>query len=699
MNKIMRLITSFSFAVSAALFFYGCVADGDYTIILHENEIKKSSNSEEISSSSDGAVSSSSDNTVSSSSDNATVSSSSNGSSSSSSIDISSSSLDISSSSSVTGGSSSSVGNGSCSLEQGSVTDVSGKTYKTVKLGNQWWMAENLNYDVPNNSTDVCYGNDPTNCAEYGRLYDWATAMKLNASCNTSNCATQISANHQGICPDGWYIPSEDDWNEAKNFLYPYSDVLAGTYDFCFSAQLGGVRYYDNDANGGFSGVGGLGAWWSASEYTNGTYRYAYYLYIISNKVEAVWANDNKAFLFSVRCVKGSSRVSSSSTQPSSSSSHVHNWGEWEVTTPATCSEAGIRTRSCTNDSSEETEAIPQLSWNDWEVTAPATCEEEGVKTKTCPGDASPAQTQAIPKLVWGEWEITTQATQTTLATGKRTCPNGDVDTTDSLTVCGSNINNVYDPEKEFCQGSTVKELCGNKTYTSTQFCQDGTVKELCGSATYSSDQFCDSRDNKVYKFVTINGKTWMAQNLNYRTENGASRCHQGNSAAKGTYGTSDADNNNCATYGRLYNWATAMNNATSSSANPSGRQGVCPAGWHLPSEAEWLALSQASGGTGANGIAGTAGQALKAKSPLWYTNTGTDLHGFSALPGGSYDCDDCPFNQANYNNLNYAAIWWTSTQQNATEAWQRNVFGASNILNRSYYLKTYLYSVRCVKD
>ena len=421
-------------------------------------------------------------------------------------------------------------------------------------------------------------------------------------------------------------------------------------------------------------------------------------------------------------------------------------WEDWKITTPATCEKEGVYTRTCPgNASPAQTQAISQLVWGKWLIDIQATQNTHAKGHRLCPNgdrddksDLTLCGTSQDNVLYTPEKEFCQDGTTVKEFCGNKTtytstqfCQNG----TTVKDLCGNKTytstefcqngtvkelcgNKTYASDEfcqegtvkelcgdktyssnQFCQNGTVKDLCGNKIYTSTEFCQDGTVKELCGDKTYLSNQFCDFRDNKLYKFVTINGKVWMAENLNHRTSNGASRCHQGNSAATGTYGTSDADNANCATYGRLYNWATAMNNAASSNANPSGRQGVCPTGWHLPSDAEWTALSLASGGSGANGNQGTAGQALKAKSTLWYTNTGTDLHGFSALPSGSYSCDDCPFNQAYYNDLNYGAAWWTSTQQNGNEAWLRNVYGASNILNRTYYLKTYLYSVRCVRD
>src|SRR5215469_10890371 len=88
---------------------------------------------------------------------------------------------------------------------------------------------------------------------------------------------------------------------------------------------------------------------------------------------------------------------------------------------------------------------------------------------------------------------------------------------------------------------------------------------------TYGS--FTDSRDSKTYRTVVIGTQTWMAENLNYNAT--GSKCYNDSTQY-------------CDLYGRLYDWTTAMAGVSSSSANPSGVLGICPVGWHLPSDAEW---------------------------------------------------------------------------------------------------------------
>ncbi|MBR6448571.1 MAG: hypothetical protein IKS96_01270, partial [Fibrobacter sp.] len=117
-------------------------------------------------------------------------------------------------------------------IDYGKMTDSrDGQVYKTVKIGNQIWMAENLNFaytsvpykyeDNVSDSTSWCYDNDPANCTNYGRLYTWAAAMDsagLISIANKTKCGYGITCTpnliHQGICPGGWHIPTVAEWKE-----------------------------------------------------------------------------------------------------------------------------------------------------------------------------------------------------------------------------------------------------------------------------------------------------------------------------------------------------------------------------------------------------------------------------------------------------------------------------------------------------
>ena len=185
---------------------------------------------------------------------------------------------------------------------------------------------------------------------------------------------------------------------------------------------------------------------------------------------------------------------------------------------------------------------------------------------------------------------------------------------------------------------------------------------------------FIDSRDGNSYNGIAIGTQVWMAENLNYDAT--GSRCYN-NSV------------DSCEKYGRRYDWSTAMGGAYSSDDVPSGVQGVCPAGWHLPSSAEWDTLINFVGGSS------TAGRKLKSTRG-WTTSSGragngTDEYGFSALPGGCYGC-----------NVSYTAgqygHWWSTKQFDSVSAWYVNM-GTDNSTIWGNGHKEDGYSVRCVQD
>jgi len=257
--------------------------------------------------------------TPSSDSNGVVISSSSGGGTSSSNEPISSSNTPIGGSSSSNKNVQSSSSNAPSGGSSSSSSVPSGDNianYKTKQIGTQVWMAENLNYDVPGSK---CNNNKESNCAIYGRLYDWATAMALPASCNSTSCSDDIKPKHQGICPQGWHIPSDEDWGVLIDFVGGtsiagtklksetswelYSGVPAGTDEFGFSALPGGFCH----ENGSFVQIGKQGYWLTASEFDSDyayirrmDYQYEYeYVYVFGNYNAGLKSN-----LFSVRCLQ-----------------------------------------------------------------------------------------------------------------------------------------------------------------------------------------------------------------------------------------------------------------------------------------------------------------------------------------------------------------------------------------------------------
>ena len=207
-------------------------------------------------------------------------------------------------------------------INYGEMTDSrDGQVYKTVKIGDQIWMAQNLNYTYLQSSenmksTNFCYDNDPENCAKYGRLYTWAAAMES--------------------CPSDWHLPSKDEWNAL--FMAVGGEVTAGkilksqtgwnnngngTDAFGFSALPAGER----DDSEYFRYDGDYAYFWSATKYDS---RNAYCVRLYHDLELAKLFNLENSFVFSIRCLKDYDSVASSSSSSAASSSSAE-------TTPTVC--------------------------------------------------------------------------------------------------------------------------------------------------------------------------------------------------------------------------------------------------------------------------------------------------------------------------------------------------------------------------
>jgi uncharacterized protein (TIGR02145 family) len=204
--------------------------------------------------------------------------------------------------------------NNSTTQETGTVTDVDGNVYKTVKIGTQWWMAENLKtihyrngVSVPNVTDNTqwsnlttgayCdYNNISSNSTIYGKLYNWYAVV-----------------DSRNLCPTGWHIPTDAEWTTLITYLG--GDGVAGgklketgtvhwlspntgaTNEKGFNALPGGA----SNSNGSFSGITYGGFWWSSTEYTVTDAWHSNMLYGTSNVYRV---SSSKAGGLSVRCVK-----------------------------------------------------------------------------------------------------------------------------------------------------------------------------------------------------------------------------------------------------------------------------------------------------------------------------------------------------------------------------------------------------------
>jgi uncharacterized protein (TIGR02145 family) len=193
---------------------------------------------------------------------------------------------------------------------------------------------------------------------------------------------------------------------------------------------------------------------------------------------------------------------------------------------------------------------------------------------------------------------------------------------------------------------------------------------------------------------VTIGAQVWATKNLDVSTYSDGTSipqvtdqtawanlttgawCYYSNTTANGT------------TYGKLYNWyAVAGIYDASSFSDSSLRKNLAPAGYHIPTDAEWILLTNYLGGMNV-----AAGKMKEVGTTHWASpNTATNSSGFTALPGG--------YRTNSFNLFSTNGFWWTSTENTPTLAWGRFMDYSNNIENASPFIKKNGCSVRCLRD
>jgi uncharacterized protein (TIGR02145 family)/uncharacterized repeat protein (TIGR02543 family) len=500
-----------------------------------------------------------------------------------------------------------------------------GQSYSTVQIGDQCWMAENLNVGTRINGNinqtnnaifeKYCYNNSEAQCDVYGGLYQWNEMMGYSTTPGV-----------QGICPDGWHLPNDEEWKILEGTVdsqYPVGDPewddtgwrgldgggklkqtgtthwttpnTGATNSSGFTALPGGGR----STSGSFLNVGNYSLWWSSSQHASSAwFRYLGYDYT------QVYRDINTASNgFSVRCLKN---VSPPTT--------------YDLILLAEPSEAGIVSGAAQYEAGEEVN-----------ITANANSGWEFVNWTDVGGIASetPNFTYTMPA--------------------------------ENITLTANFVEEV-------------------PSFT-------------CG------DPLIDSRDGQSYTTVLIGDQCWMAENLNIGTQiNGNSNQTNNATIEKYCYNNSEAQ---CDTYGGLYQWNEMMQYTTT-----DGAQGICPDGWHLPTDDEWKILegtvdSQYPVGDPEwndleyRGL--DAGGNLKAIGTTHWNspNTGaTNSSGFTALPGGFRDTN------GSFQIKGSHGLWWSSSQTVSNDAWRRFLAYDNSQVFRSFLdNKSYGFSVRCLKD
>lgn len=191
--------------------------------------------------------------------------------------------------------------------------------------------------------------------------------------------------------------------------------------------------------------------------------------------------------------------------------------------------------------------------------------------------------------------------------------------------------------------------------------------------------------DGNVYNIVTIGTQKWMAKNLKttkYKNGSAIPLVTDGTAWSNlSTPGYCLYENNQTTygnTYGALYNWHTVNTG------------NLCPTGWHVPTDGEWLILANFLGG---DSVAG--GKLKETGTTEWNSpNTGaTNESGFTALPGGYRE------NNGTFGNIGEYGYWWSASEFDADNAWYRDLHYTMSYLSRFNYSKNLGFSVRCLKD
>jgi uncharacterized protein (TIGR02145 family) len=190
--------------------------------------------------------------------------------------------------------------------------------------------------------------------------------------------------------------------------------------------------------------------------------------------------------------------------------------------------------------------------------------------------------------------------------------------------------------------------------------------------------------DGNIYNTVSIGNQIWMASNLSTsRYRNGAYipyilNSNQWAAIKSPALSFYNHDNSYETNYGKQYNWYAVTD-----------PQGICPVGWHIPTNSEWTVLSDFLGGLN------VAGGKMKATGTQYWSfpSNGSNTSGFTGLPGGFRNVD------GTFGILGYNGFWWSATEENEQKAFNRSIIYTDNVLSVGSSSKNQGFSVRCIKD
>jgi uncharacterized protein (TIGR02145 family) len=649
----------------------------------------------------------------------------------------------------------------------GAVTDIDGNEYNTVQICDQVWMAENLRVTRYSDGTDILlieddaawgdkaikaqaycwYDNTLSYGDNYGAIYTWAGAM------NGDNPSSMNPSGVQGACPDGWHIPSDAEWKtlemclgmsavEANQSLGRGTDEggklketgtehwadpnTGATNSSGFTARGAGERYL----TGTFRNLGSSTNFWTSTE-QNSSQAWVRELGNRNSQIGRSYTEER--YGFSVRCVEDGEVM----TLPTVITAIVDN-----IT--RTTAEAGGNVTN--NGGSSVSRGVCWSTSPDPDLDDVVISNGEGTGTYTSPISGLVCETTYYVRA------YATNATGTAYGEQEefQTLPCGEIPTvsTDSITnildisaVGNANVTNdggYSIDERGVCWNTspmpTTSDFsssngAGNGPYTSiidnldpmTIYYVRAYAVNTLGTAYGEELEFfsgwndtctVSDIDGNKYATIQIGGQVWMAENLKTTSyadgssldfiEDSQIWANQISTTKAYCWYNNEIANRDI--YGGLYTRNAILNGADASNLNPSGVQGVCPAGWHMPSDKEWGELEVT---LGLDPLLVTAyqdrgtdegGKLKEAGIDHWIDpNFGaSNESGFTALPGGYRDVYA---GYGHFKALNEGAYFWSCTSNNYTTFWRRMVHYSHSEVNRYIADWDWGFSVRCLSD
>jgi len=575
-----------------------------------------------------------------------------------------------------------------------------GQSYQTIQIGNQCWMAQNLNIGimVTGDQTDDeviekrCYENNPANCNSYGGLYQWNEMMQYTTVFNK-----------QGICPEGWEIPDDMDWIGLEGTVDSQYNIDADVWLMTGfrGSDAGKVLKSTNDWNNNGNGTNSFGfnALPAGAIINNisinlesGTLFWSSQDNVFTAMSRGLMDTEdginreslNKQFNLSVRCIKAcqpqptSANAGEDQTVPPGSvvnlqaNTPTEGTGMWSVVS----GEGGYFSNPTNPNSQFFMEGCESYSLQ-WEITNSCGSSMDNVFIWVeYPEILAEAGTDQLLYVTGNNFSVTLDANvPPSGTTGEWFINSGSGGSfQDPLlynTVFYGIIDNTYN-----LSWVITHDLCGI-------FAEDEVL--IGGYITIPGCGFpyTDTRDNQQYNTIQIGNQCWMTENLNIGTIiPGVLNQLDNQMIEKYCY---DDEPDSCLVYGGLYQWDELMEYYPS-----SGFQGICPTGWHVPTEYEW------------NNLVGVLGEVFVAGGKLkesgfthWLPpNQGaTNTSGFSALPGGMRNAG------GSYSGIGETGLFWTSDEMSFDRSYNGNLMYNTTEVMIEHRYKTTGLSVRCLKD